>query len=86
MGHDVSSEEALKLGETGAAAITVAPRKVDLSIVMPAYNEAESLTAILPGILAFCEEHDIELIVVNDGSRDATADVLATSRTRGCAS
>jgi glycosyltransferase involved in cell wall biosynthesis len=80
MGHEVGEDQALRLGETGANPITVVSRKVDLSIVMPAYNEAESLAVILPGILEFCQAHDIELVVVNDGSRDNTQAVLEQHR------
>lgn len=82
MGHEVSDDQGLKLNEAAAmaSALPVTTRKVDLSIVMPAYNEAVSLSAILPGILEFCQAHDIELIVVNDGSRDNTAQVLEAHR------
>jgi len=83
MGHEVSDEQGLKLNEAGVtspAPLATVPRKVDLSIVMPAYNEAESLAVILPGILEFCQAHEIELIVVNDGSRDNTAQVLEAHR------
>jgi glycosyltransferase involved in cell wall biosynthesis len=48
-----------------------------LTIVIPAYNEADSLPATLPLVLAFCKEHRAKLIVVNDGSKDATREVLA---------
>lgn len=44
-----------------------------LSVILPAKNEAEGLRRILPGILA--EHADAELIVVDDGSTDATAEV-----------
>lgn len=47
-----------------------------LSLVVPAYNEEESLTQVLPGILAHCREHGWKLIVVNDGSRDRTGAIL----------
>ncbi len=48
----------------------------DLTIVIPAYNEAEALGHFLPQVLAFCREHGCRLIVVNDGSRDGTAALL----------
>ena len=45
----------------------------DLSIVLPARNEAAALRILLPQIrAAFC---DAELIVVNDGSNDETVDM-----------
>jgi glycosyltransferase involved in cell wall biosynthesis len=48
------------------------------SIVVPAYNEGERITRSLQLILNFIAEHrwDAEVIVVNDGSRDDTADIV----------
>ena len=50
-----------------------------LSIIIPAYNEAERLSKSLSTILSYLTEHEpeAELIVVDDGSRDNTA---ATAR------
>lgn len=50
-----------------------------ISCVMPAYNEAGNLGQVVPHVLAaLCQlSPRIELIIVNDGSRDATAQVLA---------
>jgi glycosyltransferase involved in cell wall biosynthesis len=48
----------------------------DLTIVIPAYNEAGSLPDVMPNLLHFCSSNDVRLIVVNDGSVDATATVL----------
>jgi dolichyl-phosphate beta-glucosyltransferase len=49
-----------------------------LSIVVPAYNEAERLGRSLDRILAWTEGlgREVEIIVVDDGSRDATCDVV----------
>jgi len=49
-------------------------------LVLPAYNEAETIGALLQSVKDVLEEEKIEykVIVVNDGSADATADV-ATS-------
>ncbi len=48
------------------------------SIVIPAYNEAERIGASLDRILAFIAESrwSAEIIVVNDGSRDSTSQVV----------
>lgn len=57
-----------------------------LSIIIPAYNEAERLAKSLSTILKYLAEHrpEAELIVVDDGSQDNTAEmarrVLAESR------
>ena len=47
-----------------------------LSLVVPAYNEEESLPQVLPGLLARCREHGWKLIIVNDGSQDKTGAIL----------
>jgi dolichyl-phosphate beta-glucosyltransferase len=48
------------------------------SIIIPAYNESERLTVSLPKVLDFLgtQTWDAEIIVVNDGSTDTTADVV----------
>ena len=49
-----------------------------LSIVLPAYNEAESIATAVDRALATLREvaRQYEVIVVNDGSRDRTAEVV----------
>ncbi|MFZ0734381.1 MAG: dolichyl-phosphate beta-glucosyltransferase [Candidatus Sulfotelmatobacter sp.] len=48
------------------------------SIVIPAYNESERLGTTLEKVLAYVHSQawDAEVIVVNDGSRDTTADIV----------
>ncbi len=48
------------------------------SIVIPAYNESARLRASLEKVLSYvhAEGWDAEIIVVNDGSRDNTADII----------
>jgi glycosyltransferase involved in cell wall biosynthesis len=48
------------------------------SIVIPAYNEAQRISASLDKILAYVAQQrwDAEVLVVNDGSRDDTADIV----------
>lgn len=48
------------------------------SIVIPAYNESSRIAASLDKVLAYiAEQHwDAEVIVVNDGSSDNTADIV----------
>jgi dolichyl-phosphate beta-glucosyltransferase len=47
------------------------------SIVIPAYNEAKRLEATLDRVLGYVAEQkwNAEVVVVNDGSRDATRDI-----------
>jgi len=51
-----------------------------LSILMPAFNEGATLAAALTRVLAVNYPCDIELVVVDDGSSDATPDILAALR------
>jgi len=48
------------------------------SIVIPAYNESERLASSIPKVLQYIYERGLhaEIVVVNDGSRDATAEVV----------
>jgi len=50
----------------------------DLSIVIPAYNEADRLTPTLRDYVAYCDASGraAEVIVVDDGSLDATSVVV----------
>jgi glycosyltransferase involved in cell wall biosynthesis len=50
------------------------------SIVIPAYNESARLGATLDKVLAYIhgQKWDAEVIVVNDGSRDNTAEIVRT--------
>jgi len=49
-----------------------------LSIVVPAYNEAARLPLTLPQLVGFCERiGDTEVLIVDDGSRDTTAELVA---------
>jgi glycosyltransferase involved in cell wall biosynthesis len=51
---------------------------IHLSVIIPAYNEAEKLPQTLPETSAYLsrQSYSYEIIVVNDGSRDRTADVV----------
>jgi dolichyl-phosphate beta-glucosyltransferase len=54
---------------------------VELSVVVPAFQEARRLPATLATVVAHIQarERPCELIVVDDGSRDSTADVAERS-------
>lgn len=50
-----------------------------LSIVVPCYNEEEVITATLERLFAFCDTLsglDVEVICIDDGSRDRTRELL----------
>lgn len=46
----------------------------ELSLIIPAYNEAESLPSLINGMHQFCNE-DVEVIIVDNGSVDNTFEV-----------
>ena len=52
--------------------------KPSLSIVVPAYNEARRLPVFLEELMTWAHEHPdpVEIIVVDDGSRDDTAEMV----------
>lgn len=49
---------------------------IELSIVVPARNEAASLRDLIPEIIAALEGRSFEIIVVDDDSSDGTAELL----------
>lgn len=49
--------------------------KPEVSIVIPAYNESERMKAPLAAVLEYISGKPIEVIVVDDGSSDDTAEV-----------
>lgn len=51
-----------------------------LSVIMPVYNEAATVAQIAERVLATA--HDLELIIVNDGSTDGTEAVLGELASR----
>jgi glycosyltransferase involved in cell wall biosynthesis len=49
----------------------------DLTVVIPIYNEAESLPGFMPELVKMCEANKWQLVLVNDGSRDESAKALS---------
>ncbi|MGE5316285.1 MAG: glycosyltransferase family 2 protein [Acidobacteriota bacterium] len=48
-----------------------------VTILIPVYNEAETLSAVIPPIAEFCRQKQWHLLCVNDGSTDASCRMLA---------
>lgn len=48
----------------------------NLTIVIPAYNEEETLPSVLDELSEFCKQTQVQVIIVNDGSKDQTAQIL----------
>ena len=51
----------------------MSPAAPALSFVIPLYNSAETIGAVVHGIEALAIEGGLEIVLVNDGSHDATA-------------
>jgi glycosyltransferase involved in cell wall biosynthesis len=49
----------------------------ELTVVVPVYNEAASLPHFLPDLTKACKTNHWQIIFVNDGSKDASAEILA---------
>jgi len=58
---------------------TKSKRRVGLSVVFPAYNDAGTIASMVVSARLAARElvHDYEIVVVNDGSRDHTGEVLS---------
>lgn len=54
------------------------PRRPQVSVVVPVYNEEESVQRVIPALLDSLarQRRTFELIIVNDGSRDRTGELL----------
>jgi len=48
-----------------------------LTVIVPAFNEAKSLPLLLKEIVPFCQERNWNIIIINDGSKDKTREVLS---------
>ena len=64
--------------------MSLSPRKVSISAFFPAYNDAGTIASMVVTADRTLREitDDYEVIVVNDGSPDHTADILADLQTR----
>ena len=63
----VTSNATVRESDSGSAGVTV---------IVPAYNEAASLPALMPSLIAFVQARGWQLIVVDDGSVDDTPTAL----------
>lgn len=48
----------------------------DLSIVIPCYNEEQNIPVVLPDLVRYAAERGWKIIIVNDGSRDRSRELL----------
>ncbi len=80
---DTPAPDRVSFGAASATAPT-APgeaRGRDVSVIVPLYNEAEQVVPLLTRLRNALEEHgyDYEVVMVDDGSTDATAEALAAA-------
>jgi glycosyltransferase involved in cell wall biosynthesis len=48
----------------------------ELSVLVPAFNEVDSLKVIIPELIAVTKKNNWQLIIIDDGSTDGTSDYL----------
>jgi dolichyl-phosphate beta-glucosyltransferase len=65
-------------------AVSAPGAAVELSVVIPAFNEAARLPVFLDSVIEWCGKHqpDFEVIVVDDGSSDETAQLAGQRNAR----
>ena len=78
---EVVDEVAENFSDHGSREVTLSddfgrPARVKLSILMAAYNEERTIIKAVKSILQVQFPCEVELIVVDDGSTDATSDLL----------
>ena len=47
--------------------------KINLSVILPTFNERNNILSLLDELLKLSESYEIELIVVDDSSTDGTS-------------
>src|SRR5258708_39774308 len=53
-----------------------------LTIIIPAYNEEETIVEVINNLVAECGDFVAEFIVIDDGSTDLTASLVKTTQAR----
>jgi glycosyltransferase involved in cell wall biosynthesis len=75
MGSKKPNKE-IEAGKSMSSSFSPCPGQ-QITLVIPAYNEAESLSEMLPGLVNFFINNEWGIIIVNDGSTDNTPEVLS---------
>ncbi len=50
--------------------------KPGLTVIIPIYNEEDAIPSVLPEYIEFCHKQDWNLVLVNDGSQDASLSLI----------
>ena len=53
-----------------------------LTVIVPLYNEEQSIPEVVPALLDFCRSHNWKVLFVDDGSTDGTPPLLAEYENR----
>ncbi len=66
-------------GQTARTRRPARPRRIAVSVILPAFNSQDFILQNVKTLQAFCRSHfrSFEIIVVDDGSRDKTPELLA---------
>ena len=49
---------------------------MDISVIMPCYNSAQTINQTLNSILEQKTKYNFEIVIIDDGSSDNTVDIL----------
>ncbi len=60
-----------------APAVTSPDDPVEISVIVPAWNEAENIPLLVPRVAAALQGRHFEILIVDDGSRDGTPEVCS---------
>lgn len=89
MGHGCSSTKTLYQRNSGLKEINRMARNVEndspfISVIIPAFNEAGRIGHTLERTVSFCRQkaYRYEIIVIDDGSSDDTAGIVALAQTK----
>ncbi|ACZ39054.1 dolichyl-phosphate beta-glucosyltransferase [Sphaerobacter thermophilus] len=81
MDHGYADQDHGQAPQPRPEAAAVAEQSVEVSVVVPAYNEASRLPKTLAAAISYlgAQPYSWELIVADDGSEDATPDIAAAA-------
>jgi len=65
-----------KMGFDARRVRTAISSILEMTVIIPSYNEAKGLNQVLPPLIETCLKHGWRILVVDDGSSDDTVDVL----------
>src|SRR5687768_3157916 len=68
----------MSLGIPRSAGAVMVPRSPDsIDVIVPTYREADALPHLIARLATLRADHDLRLLIIDDDSRDGTADLIA---------